>query len=102
MQALENGQILLNNWDESLPLIQITGNGSGMLTVGGVTVTIDSMDSGLTLDAETQNAYNGLENKNGTIRIAGGKFPILPAGETRITWSGGVTAVEITPRWRAL
>ena len=102
VQALENGQILLNNWDESLPLIQITGNGSGMLTVGGVTVTIDSMDSGLTLDAETQNAYNGLENKNGTIRIAGGEFPILPAGETRITWSGGVTAVEITPRWRAL
>lgn len=102
VQSLENGQILLNNWDESLPLIQITGSGSGVLTVGGVTVTIDSMDGSLTLDAETQNAYSGLENKNGTIRIAGGEFPILPAGETRITWSGGVTAVEITPRWRAL
>ena len=102
VQALENGHVLLNNWDESLPLIQITGSGSGVLTVGGVTVTIDSMDGSLTLDAETQNAYSGLENKNGTIRIAGGEFPTLPAGETRITWSGGVTAVEITPRWRAI
>ena len=88
VQALENGHVLLNNWDESLPLIQITGSGS--------------MDGSLTLDAETQNAYSGLENKNGTIRIAGGEFPTLPAGETRITWSGGVTAVEITPRWRAI
>lgn len=32
----------------------------------------------------------------------GGEFPILPAGETRIAWSGGVTAVEITPKRRAL
>lgn len=32
----------------------------------------------------------------------GGEFPTLPAGETRVTWSGGVTAVEITPRWRTL
>lgn len=99
---LESGQVMLNSWDESLPLIQITGSGSGVLTVGGVTVTIDSMDGSLTLDAETQNAYSGLENKNGTIRIAGGEFPTLPAGETRIAWSGGVTTVEITPRWRAI
>ena len=102
VQALENGQVLLNAWDESLPLIRITGSGSGVLSVGGVTVTINSLNGGLTLDAETQNAYDGTLNKNGTIRIAGGEFPTLPAGETRIAWSGGVSAVEITPRWRAL
>lgn len=100
--TITNGETLLNRWDESLPLIRITGNGSGILMFGGVTVTIDSMDGGLTLDAETQNAYNGTENKNGTIRIAGGEFPTLPAGETRIAWSGGITAVELTPRWRTL
>lgn len=99
---ISNGETLLNRWAESLPLIRITGNGSGVLTIGGVTVTVDSMDGSLTLDAETQNAFNGTENKNGTIRIAGGEFPTLPTGETQISWNGGITAVELTPRWRMI
>ena len=32
-QALDNGQVLLNNWDESLPLIQITGGGGHVAVI---------------------------------------------------------------------
>lgn len=29
-------------------------------------------------------------------------FPELPEGKTQITWTGGITAVEVTPRWWTL
>ena len=29
-------------------------------------------------------------------------FPELPAGKTQIAWTGGITAVEVTPRWWTL
>lgn len=95
VQALENGQILLNNWDESLPLIQITGSGSGVLTVGGITVTIDSMDGSLTLDAETQNAYSGLENK--TARSASPAASFRPCPPVK----RGLLGAAASLRWRS-
>ena len=31
-----------------------------------------------------------------------GKLPELPEGKTQITWTGGITAVEVIPRWWTL
>lgn len=99
---ITNGQILHNSWDVALPLIKISGSGSGTISVGNVTVTMQEIDGGLTLDAETQNAYNGGVNKNSTISVSNRNFPTLLWGDQRISWTGGVTSVEITPRWRML
>lgn len=30
------------------------------------------------------------------------EFPMLPAGESNISWSGAVAQVEIVPRWRTV
>lgn len=85
----------------ALPLITISGTGAGTLTVGDVTVTINSMPRGIVvLDSDTQNAYYGAFNLNSTISAP--EFPTLPAGESPVRWTGGITSVKIKPRWWTL
>lgn len=96
------GQMLLNPTAfAALPLITVIGTGAGILTVGDVTVTINSMPRGvIVLDSDTQNAYYGAFNLNSTISAP--EFPTLPAGESVVRWAGGITGVEIIPRWWTL
>lgn len=96
--SITNGQTLQNDWQPALPLIQLTGTGDGELTVGGSTITIAGMEGRLTIDSDTQNAYDGTTNKNSIIAVSSG-FPVLAFGETIVAFSGGITAVQITPRW---
>lgn len=88
---------LYNPWMPSLPLITVYGSGAGVLSVGGYTVTIHDMTDSLTLDSETGNAYKGLSNENGNIYAP--EFPVLQSGRNVVGWSGGISRVEITPRW---
>lgn len=85
---------------DALPLISVTGDGAGSLTVDGYTVEIRALDGALTLDCELQDAYKGTENKNNTIYAP--EFPRLTPGENAVSWTGGVTGVSITPRWWTL
>lgn len=96
------GQMLLNPTAfAALPLITVIGTGAGTLTVGDVTVTINSMPRGvIVLDSDTQNTYYGAFNLNSTISAP--EFPTLPAGESVVRWTGGITGVEIIPRWWTL
>ena len=50
------------------------------------------------LDCDIQNAYSGESNENDQVALSNG-FPILPPGDTKIGWSGGIAKMEITPRW---
>lgn len=85
----------------SLPIITIKGTGEGVLRVGDYTVTISSIDSYLTVDSELQDAYKGAVNKNSSITLSSG-FPILKPGLTEISYSGGITEVEVIPKWWTL
>lgn len=99
---LESGQVLNNPTPfAAKPLITVTGTGSGVLTVGNRDVEIKSFqETSVVLDCEDQNAYspNGA-NRNGTISAP--EFPEL-AGQMAITWTGGISAVKIKPRWWTL
>lgn len=95
---VETGQVLHNPWMPALPLIRVTGSGDGQLVVGGSTITITGLTGGITIDSDTQNAYDGTRNLNNNISVVGG-FPVLGTGETAVSFSGGITAVQITPRW---
>ena len=101
--AVQSGQSLFNAWQPALPLIQVTGTGDGSLTVGGSTFTISDMPGGIMLDSETQDAYWGdpYTNLNNNVKVSGG-YPVLQAGETAVSFSGDITAVQITPRWWSL
>lgn len=85
----------------SLPIIHIYGN--GILVVGEYTITINdtSEKPELYLDCELQDAYIGTTNKNAAIQVPNG-FPILKPGANGIGFSGGITKVEVTPRWFTL
>lgn len=91
---------LVNEWFPALPLIRVNGSGSGKLYVGGYTAQLNKLDGFVLLDSATQNAYKDTQNKNGDVSIA--DFPVLQPGATPISWDGGITSVEITPRWWTL
>ena len=95
--TISSGAALSNRYPfEALPVIEVTGTGTGALTVGNLQVELTGMSGTLTIDCERGNAYNA---DNVTVILDGGAFPSLPPGDTEISWSGGITAVRITPRW---
>ena len=83
----------------SLPIITVYGKGDGILSVGMQRVTLWGMSDYVTLDSETEEAFKGGESYNASME---GGFPALPTGKMRISWSGGISRVAITPRWRWL
>lgn len=99
--AVQSGQSLINTWQPAKPLIQVTGTGGGTLVVGGSTISISNMTGAITLDSETEDAYSGTQNLNNNVQVNGG-YPILQNGETAVSFSGDITAVQITPRWWSL
>lgn len=95
--AATNGGTISNPTDfTALPIITVTGTGSGDLTVGSTTVTFEDLDGGIVLDCDLQDAYYGLDPMNNYMT---GEFPTLAPGSNGISWTGGITAVSITPRW---
>ncbi len=88
---------------KSLPNIKVTGSGSGSLTVNGQSVFLSDIDDTVTLDSTVQETYKdtgtSLVSKNFTKT---GDYPVLLPGENTISFSGGITSLEITPNWRWL
>lgn len=97
--VLSKNQVLRNpSVFAAMPLIKITGNGSnGTLTFNSNSLTIAAVPSSITIDTKLHKAYNGSTNYNNKIS---GYYENMKLGkETQITWSGGITAVTIVPRW---
>ena len=94
---LTNGQKLMNPSPfTAKPLIVITGSGAGTISDGTNTLTLTDCD--VTVDCDIMQIYKGTTNKNS---VGSGAFLALD-GESTITWTGGITAVTITPRWWTL
>ena len=79
------------------PLVTIYGQGDGAFTIGKYTVSIKGLDGVLYLDSETQNAYNDDGNQNNKINAP--VFPMIESGENVVGFNGGITSIEIVPRW---
>ena len=75
----------------SRPLIVVYGTGDGILKVNGENITLTSINTSITLDSELMEA--SVNSK------MSGNFPTLKPGNNYIDWSGGITKVDITPRW---
>lgn len=91
-----------NDGFEAKPLITVYGSGAGSLTIGDTTVEIKNLTDQMTLDCELQTAYRKIgdgapENMNSSIYAP--CFPVLGKGETAISWTGGITKIDIIPRW---
>ena len=85
----------------SLPLIKVYGNGSGTIAIDGIQVSITEIGGSIAIDSDLQDAYAGSVNKNSMVRVPNG-FPIFPKGTSTFTIGGGITKVEVIPRWFTL
>ena len=100
-----SGKISNPTAEIALPLITVYGSGAGKVSVGGITVEILELSDRITLDCEAMNAYRQVddaaaENKNSSIRAP--EFPALQPGDNAVSWTGGISRVEIAPRWWTL
>lgn len=82
------------------PLIEIIGSGNVTVMIGGSTVMLDGLDGSVMLDCEAKIAYSGAILKTEMTSIVDGIWPTLNPDSTLISWTGSVSAVNITPRWR--
>lgn len=91
-----DGNLYNKYFEPSRPIITVYGSGQGNVYIGNQNIAISNVDEYVTIDAEMQDAFRGLQNKNATVNTA--DIVLLP-GNNAISFSGGVTSVEIKPRW---
>lgn len=85
----------------SLPNITVHGSGSGILYVNHYAIIMPNINGYIVLDSDIQDAFQGSINRNSDVVLSEG-FPELLPGENNITWTGGITYVEVIPRWWTL
>lgn len=100
--TVPNGGSLFNPYPfASKPYLKITGSGSGTLSIQteGVTRTwsFSSIDGYVECDSDLMNFYKGTALRNSI--VTGSGYPELAPGENVLTYSGGITKVEVAPRW---
>ena len=88
----------------SKPYLKINGKGTGTLTIQSAssnkTWNFSTLNGYTECDSELMNFYHDTTLKNDTVKGEG--FPLFAPGKNTITFSGGITSVEIVPRWCAL
>lgn len=82
------------------PLVTVYGSGDVVLYFNQRQISINDIDSSITLDSEQLNAYKGNALQNS--KLVSQYFPKLVAGTNTISWTGSVTRIEIVPRWVSL
>lgn len=79
------------------PHIKVFGTGDIDLTINGKEIRFTGVQDYIELDSEVEECYKDSSSLNNRMT---GDFPVLNGDEIPITWSGSVTKIEITPRWR--
>ena len=98
-----NGRVTNPYAFTSKPIIKISGSGDGELRIVNNTIQkwdLTDIENGMLIDSEQMNCYKEVTPLND--RISGDGFPVLYPGTSYIVFNGGITAVEITPRWCTL
>ena len=86
---------------EAKPLITVTGTAAGTVSINGTTVEIKSISGTLYLDCENENAYSLSAGAplNQNANIYAPEFPVLSPGSNGVQFTGGITSLQIIPRW---
>lgn len=86
----------------SLPLLKVTGSGTVVFVVNGVSITYVFDTAYVYIDCDAMSAYYSvLDDKCRNMTIAGDDYPTLAPGSNTISkTSGTLTSIEVTPRSR--
>ena len=87
---------------DALPIIAINGSGAGSVIIGNDTIEILNMTDQIIIDCQTMDAYSqpaegAVISQNRNIKCT--RFPKLTPGDNSIKFNGGVTSIDIIPRW---
>jgi phage-related protein len=85
----------------SRPLIKIEGSGNVTLAVGSYALTITGISTSILIDSDLGIATNAAKTANESYKVSGA-WPLLVVGNNAVSWTGTVSKVTITPRWRYL
>jgi phage-related protein len=79
----------------------VEGEGAeGTVTVNGTTFTISDTTENIYIDCEEMNCRNSSgSNRNSLVSSSTSEFATLAPGANSISFSGGVSVVQVTPRW---
>lgn len=98
----KSGFMLTNPYPfKSKPYLKLNGYGEGRLTVQSASNTaiwtFSALNGYTECDSELMNFYHGTEPKND--KVSGEGFPCFYPGENAVAFDGGITSVEVIPRW---
>ena len=83
----------------SEPILNINCTADAVLYIGDTVVNIRNTGGYFILDCELKMAYRENKLMNSYISIEG-PWPRLKPGYTHISWTGGISAIALTPNWR--
>lgn len=100
-----SGFVLTNPYPfEAKPYIRLNGRGTGNLIIQSsgrnAIWKFTTLDGYTECDSELMNFYQGTELKNET--VSGDGFPTFAFGQNTVAFDGGITSVEIIPRWKTV
>lgn len=105
-QVTFTGSGILKNPTEfdASPLIKVYGSGACSIKIGSYSVSFSSVEQYLYLDSDRQEVYsynssNQLVNKNPATTLSNGFPKLIKDTTSTISFSGGVTKLEVIPRW---
>lgn len=88
----------------SEPIIKVTGSGDVTLMVGTTIIELTGIDGHIIINSELQEAYKITDAQTGTATLQNdkmaGEFPRLTPGLNGISWTGTVSAVDVTVNTR--
>jgi phage-related protein len=82
---------------EAKSLIKIYGSGNITVNINDKSFTIKNISDYVLIDSEIKECYKDNVNMG---RNMAGEYPVFSIGQNRISWTGTVSKIEITPRWR--
>lgn len=83
----------------SRPSIKVFGSGESSITINKKLIKVNLQHAYQVIDSELQESYYLTTNTNA---LMDGAFPLLDVGKNDISWTGGITKVEVEGRWRYL
>lgn len=99
IEITESGYSLNNPGDMACyPLIEVTGSGAVTVTAGGNTLTFTDLETGWIIDSENEWVTDDEGTPLGG--VCSGKFPYLKKGNNTVRFTGSVTKLTVTPRFR--
>lgn len=82
------------------PKIRIEGSGDISVSIGGYWMAFEGVTDGVVVDCALMDVLNLSETQlmNGCAEMD--EFPTLQPGANYVSWTGDVTRIVISPRWR--